>query len=87
MGGFYFPLIWGTVFDVQWYDESNRRLNLVAFDGAVEYLKQIYDTPGYDLISSAGIGGWTGGVALGPPGDAGQRLVGARRADVLSRRG
>lgn len=65
MGGFYFPLIWGTVFDVQWYDESNRRLNLVAFEGAVEYLKQIYDTPGYDLISSAGIGGWTGGVATG----------------------
>lgn len=65
MGGFYFPLIWGTVFDVPWYDEANRRLNLLAFEGAVEYLKQIYDTPGYDLITGAGIGGWTGAVASG----------------------
>lgn len=65
MGGQYFPLIWGTVFDVDWYDQSDRRLNLTAFEGAVEYLKQIYDAPGYDLISGAGIGGWTGGVASG----------------------
>lgn len=65
MGGTYFPLIWGTVFDVDWYDPSDRRLNLSGFERAVEYLKQIYDTPGYDLISGAGIGGWTGGVASG----------------------
>lgn len=65
MGGFYFPLIWGTVFDVDWYDESAQRLNLTAFEESIEYLQRIYDTPGYDLIAGAGIGGWTGGLASG----------------------
>jgi|GEM_PF-1951138 len=65
MGGQYFPLIWGTVFDVSWYDLSRRKLDLIAIEPALEYLKRIYDAPGYDLITGAGIGGWTGGLASG----------------------
>lgn len=65
MGGYYFPLIWGTVFDVEWYDPSTRQLDLMVFEPTLEYLKRIYDAPGYDLITGAGIGGWTGGLATG----------------------
>ncbi|MCK9223371.1 MAG: extracellular solute-binding protein [Limnochordia bacterium] len=62
MGGTYFPTIWSTVFDVQWYDTEQDTLDLMAFAEAVEYIKRIYDTPGYELITGAGIGGWLGGL-------------------------
>lgn len=65
MAGYYFPLMWGTVFDISWYDPSTRQLNLVAFEPTLEYLKRIYDAPGYDLITGAGIPGWTSGLASG----------------------
>ncbi|HEX6970943.1 MAG TPA: extracellular solute-binding protein [Limnochordia bacterium] len=65
MGSTYFPDIWSTVFAVDWYDPSAQRLHVEAFAPVVDYLKQIYDAPGYSLISGAGIGGWTGGLATG----------------------
>ncbi|NLI74730.1 MAG: extracellular solute-binding protein, partial [Euryarchaeota archaeon] len=65
MGTTYFETIWSAVFDVDWYDSVNRQLNMLAFEPTVDWLKRIYDTPGYSLISGAGIGGWTSGLLTG----------------------
>lgn len=65
MGATCFPDIWSAAFKVDWYDPESTRLRLTDFQPAVEYIKRIYDTPGYGLITGAGIGGWTGGLASG----------------------
>jgi len=67
MGGYYFPTIWGTIFDIDYYDEVTNKINLMGYEIAVDWIKNIYDYPDYDLISqfSGTIGWWTSGVASG----------------------
>ncbi|MDD4518953.1 MAG: extracellular solute-binding protein [Limnochordia bacterium] len=63
MAGHYFPTMWSTVFGLDWYDTVNNKIDMLVFEEAVEYVKRIYDTPGYELITGAGTGGWTGALA------------------------
>ncbi|MGI6165280.1 MAG: extracellular solute-binding protein [Limnochordia bacterium] len=63
MGTAYFPSIWSTVFDLDWYDTTTNKVDMMCFEPAVEYIKRIYDTPGYELIIGAGTGGWAGAAA------------------------
>lgn len=63
MGSAYFPTIWATIFDFEWFDAQTNTVDIFAFEPAVEFIKDIYDTPGYELIIGAGTGGWAGAMA------------------------
>lgn len=65
MGSQYFPTIWSTVFNVDWYDEAFHELRLTELEPAVEWIRSIYETHGYGMITGSGVGGWTGGLHSG----------------------
>lgn len=65
MGGFYYPLTWGTIFELDWYDESTHQLDLMQFESSIDYIQQIYDTPGFDLIDGTETGDWFAGMGSG----------------------
>lgn len=61
MPGSYFETIYGTMFNLDWYDVEKQAINVKAFEPLISWGQETYNITTYSDISSAGAPRWTPG--------------------------